>query len=86
MADEIRMTARYQQNYGIGLLHVGERVNDIFDTIPENGANDDYAIALRKLSEYFKPQVNTEYEVLKFHKCEPMADEIIDAYCMRLRE
>ena len=35
---------------------------------------------------YFKPQFNTEYEVFKCHKCEQMADEIIDAYCTRLRE
>ena len=51
-------------------------------------ANDDYATAVRKLCEYFKPQcqVNTEYEAFKFHKCEQMADETIDAYCTRLRE
>ena len=61
-------------------------MNDIFDTIPENGVDNDYATAVRKLSEHFKPQVNTEYEVFKFHKCEQMADETIDAYCTRLRE
>ena len=65
------------------LLHfVGERVNDIFDTISENGANNDYVTTVRKLNEYFKPQ----YEVFKFHKCKQMADETIDAYCTRLRE
>ena len=46
----------------------------------------DYATGVRKLSEYFKPQVTTEYEVFNFHKCEQMADETIDAYCTRLRE
>ena len=61
-------------------------MNDIFDIIPENGANDDYAITVRKLSEYLKPQANTEYEVFKFHKCTKMEDETIDAYCTTLRE
>ena len=88
------MTACYQQNYRIRgqkslvtSLCRGES-EDIYDTVPENGANDDYATAVRKLCEYFKPQcqVNTEYEAFKFHKCEQMADETIDAYCTRLRE
>ena len=52
----------------------------------QNGTDIDYATAVRKLSEYFKPLVNTEYEVFKFHKCEQTADETVDAYCTRLRE
>ena len=57
-------------------------MNDIFYTIPENGSNDEYAIAVRKLNEYFKPQVNTKYEMLNFYKCEQRAYETIDAMAL----
>ena len=66
MAEEIRrllVISRIKKSTdkSAWLLHfVGERVDDIFDTILENVANDDYATAVRKLREYLKPQVNTE--------------------------
>ncbi|KAI0210788.1 hypothetical protein LSAT2_004428 [Lamellibrachia satsuma] len=69
------------------LLHfVGESVNDIFDTIPDNGTDAEFDKAVDKLNDYFKPHVNREYEVFKFHQCEQRADESTDSYCTRLRE
>ena len=48
------------------------------------------AVTMQQLSENLvsisNTQINTEYNVFKFHKCEQMADEAIDAYCTRLRE
>ena len=69
------------------LLHyAGEKVNDIFDTIPATGNEDDYETAKVRLNNYFKPKVNAEYEIFKFRSCEQKYDESIDSYCTRLRE
>lgn len=49
------------------LLHyAGEDVSEIFDTLTETG--EDYASAKKKLSEYFAPKKNTEFEVYKFRQ------------------
>ena len=43
------------------LNFVGESVNDIFDTIPDNGMDSELDKAGDKLINYFKPHVNKEY-------------------------
>ena len=57
------------------LLHyAGEDVNNIFETLTETG--DDYATAVTKLTDYFAPKKNTEYEIYKFRqaKQQPMKE------------
>ena len=67
------------------LLHyAGEDVNDIFETLSDTG--DDYATAVKKLTDYFEPRKNTEYEVYKFRQAKQQTDEGIDAYLTRLRQ
>ena len=45
------------QQRALLLYQVGQVTQDIFDTIPQNGADDDYATALEKLDEYFLPNL-----------------------------
>ena len=66
------------------LLHyAGEEVNEIFETLPNTG--NDYDTAVTKLTEYFSPKKNTEFEVYKFWQAKQEAGETIDTYHTRLR-
>ncbi|CAC5390164.1 unnamed protein product [Mytilus coruscus] len=61
------------------LLHyAGEEVNDIFDTLQETG--EDYDTSLTKLTEYFAPKKNVEYEIYKFRHAKQETNETIDAF------
>ena len=67
------------------LLHYGgEEVNEIFETLTDTG--DDYETAKGKLTEYFAPKKNTEFEVYKFRQAKQQQDEGIDAFLTRLRQ
>ena len=67
------------------LLHyAGEEVNEIFETLPNTG--NDYDTAVTKLTEYFWPKKNTEFEVYKFRQAKQEAWETIDTYYTRLRQ
>lgn len=67
------------------LLHyAGEEVNEIFETLSDTG--DDYATAKGKLTEYFAPKKNTEFEVYKFRQAKQQQDEGIDSFLTRLRQ
>ena len=46
------------------LYYVEEEVCDIFETLPENG--DDFETAKEKLTEYFDPKKNVEYDIYNF--------------------
>ena len=49
------------------LLHyAGEEVADVFETLVETGNT--YATAKQKLTDYFAPKKNTEYEIYKFRQ------------------
>ena len=51
------------------LLHyAGPDVDEIFDTLPDTGGDNDYDTAVPKLNEYFSPQVNSTYEVYNFRQ------------------
>ncbi|XP_071124184.1 uncharacterized protein [Mytilus edulis] len=63
------------------LHYAGEEVNDIFDTLQETG--EDYDTALTKLTEYFAPKKNVEYEIYKFRQAK---QEIMDAFHTKLRQ
>ena len=67
------------------LLHyAGEEVNEIFDTLEDTG--DDYETALSKLTEYFNPKKNTEYEIYQFRQTKQGSDETLDEFNKRLRQ
>ena len=66
------------------LYYAGEEVNEIFETLPNTG--NDYDTAVTKLTEYFSPKKNTEFEVYKFRQAKQEAGETIDTYHTRLRQ
>ena len=66
------------------LHYAGEEVNDIFETLTDTG--DDYATAKAKLTEYFAPKKNTEFEVYKFRQARQESNAGIDAFLTRLRQ
>ena len=67
------------------LLHyAGEEVNEIFETLPNTGDNYDTAVA--RLTEYFSPKKNTEFEVYKFRQAKQEHGESIDTFHTRLRQ
>ena len=59
MAVTFQTAADYQQNNGtnrqasLAVTFVGESVNDIFDTIPDNGTDAEFDKAVDKLNDYF---------------------------------
>ena len=66
------------------LLHIaGERVHDIYDTLA--GADDDYAATKQKLSGYFSPKKNVQYQVYVFRNAKQEPGENLDSYHTRLR-
>lgn len=66
------------------LLHLaGERVHDIYDTVAAE--TDKYADVKAKLTEYFSPKKNVQYEVYVFRKAAQQPGESLDAYNTRLR-
>lgn len=67
------------------LYYAGEQVQDIFETITENGDSDDYDKAVQVLTEYFNPNHNIEYEVYVFRQAKQKQGEITDAFHTRLR-
>ncbi|XP_060594467.1 uncharacterized protein LOC132748833 [Ruditapes philippinarum] len=65
------------------LHYAGEEVNDIFDVLKNTG--DDYETAKIKLTEYFAPKKNTEFEIYKFRQAKQESNENIDSFHKRLR-
>lgn len=67
------------------LLHsVGQVTFEKFQTLA--GTGDDYKTAKDKLTDYFKPRVNKEYERALFRRLRQNKDETIDSYHTRLRQ
>lgn len=67
------------------LLHfAGEEVADIFDTLPDTGS--DYKTASEKLTSYFAPKQNIEFERFIFRGTKQLKDEVVDTYHTRLQK
>ena len=67
-------TSKTKQRQRALLLHyAGEDVNDVFETLTDTG--DDYAMAVTKLTDYFAPKKNTEYEIYKFRQAKQQPEE-----------
>ena len=68
------------------LLHcAGEDVFELSDVVGVV-ENDNLAETKRKLTEYFRPQCNEEYDIFKFRQAEQMAAETLDQYNARLQQ
>ena len=62
------------------LLHYsGEEVNDLFDTLPDTGEDNDYKEACEALTRYFTP------EIFKFRNLKQESHETVDEFHSRLQ-
>ncbi|CAB4005551.1 Hypothetical predicted protein [Paramuricea clavata] len=81
LAMDIKLKARQR---AMLLYAAGPEVEAIFDTLPDNGYEDDFKTACEKLTEYFCPSKNVPFEVYKFRQAKQQEHETLDAYYTRL--
>ena len=63
------------------LLHYsGEEVNDLFDTLPDTGEDNDYKGACEALTRYFTPKKNVSFEIFKFRNLKQESHETVDEF------
>ena len=68
------------------LLHlVGPEVQEIFETLDETGADNDFDTAVSKLEGYFKPKTNVSFERHKFSSEGQKANETVQEFTTRLK-
>ena len=67
------------------LYSAGEEVSDIFETLPDQGEEKDYAKAVTPLNGYFQLKVNKTREIYMFRNATQNFGESLDSYCIRLR-
>ncbi len=69
------------------MIHfAGEDIYKIFRTLEETGEAKDYDIVKAKLTEYFKPQQNIEYERYVFRRSQQQPSETLDQDYTQLRQ
>jgi transposase InsO family protein len=68
------------------LYYAGDEVYEVFATLPETGGEKDYDVARDKLTQYFDPKKNIEYEVYIFRREKQNAGESLDTFHTRLRQ
>ena len=66
------------------LTYVGETTNDIFDTLPNTGA--DYNTAVQSLSDHFAPPENKDMAIFDFRQITQQKGEPINEFFRRLKE
>jgi hypothetical protein len=67
------------------LLHqIGPRSFDEFETLPDKGQS--FAQAKQRLTEYFQPKVNVEFEIAQFRMMRQKPGESTDTYHTRMRQ
>ena len=67
------------------LYSAGDEVSDIFETLPDQGEDKEYAKAVTALNAYFQRKVNKTYEIYMFRNATQNSGESLDSYCTRLR-
>ena len=69
------------------LLHLlGTRVQEIFETLTDTGADNDYDRASTCLNTYFKPKANVPFERHVFRQSSQNLEETVDQYATRLKK
>ena len=66
------------------LYLAGPEVNKIFETLPETGEEKGFALAVKKLSEYFSLKKNVLYEIHVFRQAKQNQEETLDQFYTRL--
>ena len=59
---------------------------DIYQTLQNTGDESGYDETKTALTNYFKPQVNQEFEIFQFRQMKQMDSETVDDYATRLRQ
>ena len=72
------------RQHALLLYQVVQATQEIFYTIPENGADDDYATALATLDAYFLPKKSVDFEIFQFRQVKQRPDETVSQYATRL--
>ena len=67
------------------LYMAGPRVMDIFDALSATGTDDEFDVAVTKLTAYFNPMKNPEFAVHNFRQTRQGEAEGIDQYYIRLK-
>ena len=68
------------------LLHyTGDEVNDLFETLPDKGDDEEYTEACDALTTYFTPKKNVSFEIFKFRNLKQEAHETVDEFHTRLQ-
>ena len=69
---------------GLLLLSAGPDLEDIYDTL--KAPEDSFDEMTEKLTGYFAPQTNTDFEIYKFRQIIQKPSETVDQWCTRLRQ
>ena len=73
-----------KQKRALLLYQAGQATQEIFDTIPDTG--DSYDTAMTKLTEYFSPKKNVDYEIFQFRQAAQQKGETVAQFTTRLRK
>ena len=46
----------------------GPDVQELFDTLPDTGEDKGFDVVVKKLTDYFAPKPNTDFEIFKFRQ------------------
>lgn len=69
------------------LIHyAGDDVFDIYQTLENTGDESGYDETKTALTNYFKPQVNKEFEIFQFRQMKQTDSETVDEFTTRLRQ
>lgn len=69
------------------LLHyAGEEINDIFETLPDTGEENNYQAAIDALNAHFAPTANSEFSIYCFRQAKQQPNETLDTFHTRLQQ
>ena len=69
------------------LLHyTGEEINDIFETLPDTGEENNYQAAIDALNAHFAPAANSEFSIYCFCQAKQQPNETLDTFHTRLQQ
>ena len=61
-------------------------VQELLETLLDTGEDKDFDVAVKKLTDYFAPKQNTDFEICKFRQAIQSPEENLEAYHTRLRK
>jgi hypothetical protein len=83
----LNITEDHARRKAMLLHYAGEPVYDVYSSLPmvERGANvNEYEHVVTRLTDYFAPKKNIDYEVYVFRQMKQKPDEALDSYYTRL--